>query len=239
MKRQRTTYGARTTNSLSKAAKKSFVPGVTRTGGVYARLSNPGEKKWIDIFKADQACSTGQGVDETVYMTSLNEIPIGNNANQRVGAKVNLTNINVNLWFNLPGGTTTLQGSALIRVILFRDKQCNGTAAKVSDILSLTANSEYVMSHRNMYNLERFEILKDKQFILNAAAGAGSTTVDLERLIKLKWTGTCPIHFNTASSNDGSLQTIRSDNFGILIVKGPAATAVRVMAQVRTKYIDN
>lgn len=232
-KRSRNSSGGYT-----KRAYKNFTPGVTRTGGAYARATAPSEKKFLDnTFPAAALVLPVANAD--VQYPSLNLIAGGSGVNQRVGNRVTATNINLNLAFNL--GLTdhaSADGCDHVRIIFFKDKQCNGAAAKISDILQ--GSTPTFQSFRNMDNVDRFDIIKDKTITMNATCnakidGTTGTYGQNGRLVKMSWKGRCPIHFG---DNTANLNQVRSENFGLLVIPS-SPTCSLVSGMVRLKYVDN
>lgn len=141
---------------------------------------------------------------------------------QRIGRKVTIRNIYLRLIFewinsatsNLLAGTL---GHETIRVLLFIDKQTNGSAVIGTDLLE----ADNFLSFRNMANTGRFRVLHDKQYVFNTtaiAAGNGtandSQLVHKEYIIKISKKVYIPIEFDGAT---GAITEIRTNNIGLMV----------------------
>ena len=124
------------------------------------------EKKWFDSTQSSLTPNAG-GAFVVAGMTSVDD---GTEDFERVGAKINITAVQYHLEASLDAAET---GSNLVRVILFCDKQSNGSAPTVTAILQ---NNDF-LSFRNLDNLQRFDILDDTVLELNASAGVSGTLI--------------------------------------------------------------
>lgn len=212
-----------------------IVPGYTRTAGPYRRalLGRPGhatmggkiEKKYFDFAYGPTNYTTGGAV-----IVDLLAIAQGTTELTRVGGKINITN------FNLRGRVDAIAAAAVplaIRHILFWDKQTNGAAPAVTDLLTV-AN---VNSFLNMDNVDRFQVIKDKTIVSNIGAMNSATG---DRYGETKWVKfnikvpNVPIHY---SSTTGAIAEIKSNNLYLLTIADTAATATLAF-RARTKFTD-
>lgn len=141
-----------------------------------------------------------------------------------------MKNINFKFAISKDDAGTGVYNNGNVRVILFMDKQCNGATAAVTDILKTAS----MVSFRNMDQVDRFVILKDKVYStsnlttnsLHTSAGAVYYSISKK----------CnePVHF---SSTTGAITEIRSNNFGLLYISDDATTNV-ALGNVRVKFID-
>jgi len=102
----------------------------------------------------------------------------------------------------------------MVRYILYQDKQCNGAAATVLNILK-TAD---FYSHYNREESERFRILKD--FTVNMQPPAGylaAGTAYYEKPMRFSVNLSVPVSWDSTAAS-GSLATTRSNNFGLLAI---------------------
>ncbi len=188
--------------------------------------------KFFDFTYDDAAIAVGGTVED-----SVNQIAQGVTESQRVGRKCTITAINWRYTLNLPENdavATPLDG-AISRVILFQDRQCNGATAVVLDILE-TANYQ---SFRNLSNSGRFNILMDKNHILNyrglASDGAGVVSqADVKSDHTFYKKCSIPIEFN---STTGAITEIRSNNIGILVISSNGTPGM--LSKLRLRFSDN
>ncbi len=211
--------------------RRNFRPGYDRTGGYYGRFNNPKrrkltiEKKFSDFTIGSDAnpftwapsngwiIQTGQ-----VNAGSFLGINQGTKEGERIGRKIVITDLLWTIRFIIPtiAASTVPQGQNAwdnFRVILYVDKQCNGTAAVGNEIMDGT-----VQGYTNIENNMRFVILKD--ITINIQAPLQLThdgTNDIQMIVektatrKIRWKGFLPIEYNNAFS-DGRIETIRSNN---------------------------
>lgn len=199
-----------------KRSRRTFQPGVDRTGGYYGRYSGRGsELKFHDVTVADTTIIvTGQ----IQNAGTVNVIPQGVTESQRVGRKCTIKSIAWNIQVVLPeqdAGATPLDGD-ILRIILYLDKQCNGATATVTDILE-TAEWH---SHYNLANQNRFRFLMDKSIAINYASmasdGAGVVSqATVKKYVSFFKSCNIPIEF---SSTTGAIGEIRSNNLGVLLI---------------------
>lgn len=147
----------RTTKVVSKQSVQTMVKQAMRSVA---------EKKWFDTLGSALSPTTG-GAFVLGGMTSIDD---GTEDFERVGAKISITAVQYHLEASLDAAET---GSNLVRVILFCDKQSNGSAPTVTNILQ---NADF-LSFRNLDNLQRFDILDDTVLELNASAGVSGTLI--------------------------------------------------------------
>lgn len=216
--------------------KASMVRGYTRRVGNYGRYMPPAgcgpEQKFFDgTLDITSIAQAGAVLD------SINEIPQGVTEITRVGRKAVIKSLAYNYSVIAPetGDTATPAHGSQVRIILFQDKQCNGTTAAVEDILE-TANYK---SYYNLVNSGRFKILMDRTHNINYhTLAAGPTAAKFSQsehqqhytfYKKLN----VPIEFDATS---GAITTIRSNNFGILTIS--KETSPNLSSKWRLRFTD-
>ncbi len=205
-------------------ARAGMVPGRTRIGGYYGRYratrryaqngrrGRMGELKFHDL-DIDDAVIASNG---TIVDSSVNNIPQGVTEVTRVGRKCTIRSINWRFHILLPNSANMAAGTNdTVRVILYLDKQCNGAAAAVTDILE----SDNYQSFNNLANKSRFRILMDRKYQMNAQAGSGDGTsgdaAGVQYNDALYKKVNLPIEFD---STTGALTEIRSNNIGVMLL---------------------
>jgi len=196
--------------------------------------SHPGsfEKKYFDtVFATQNIPSAG------LVFASVNLIPQGTTKNQRIGNKCTLVNVNVHGQVILNTQAANSVVGDKVRWIVYVDKQANGAAIGApSDLIqTMPAATTTVDSFRNMDNVERFLILKDKTYVLNPGTQSGALgSAAVVREIKMNKKCSIPLEF---SATTGAITEIRSNNIGFLFMSlGNNATAVSLTTRV--KYSD-
>lgn len=214
--------------------RKTFVPGRDRVGGFYGRYAGrDAELKFFDLdIDKDPTLSAGF----ILNAGSVNNIASGTQENQRIGRKCTIRSIHLRYLLLLPeqdAVATPAIGDSL-RIIVYQDKQANGAAAAILDILE-TAN---IHSFRNLANSGRFNVLCDKLHNVNyaglASDGAGVVSqagVSFNYVWNKKVN--IPLEF---SSTTGATTEIRSNNLGILLIGNQGV--VGYFSQLRLRFSD-
>ncbi len=190
-----------------------------------------GEKKFHDL-DVDDAVIDAAGTIQTSLLT----IAEGNGESNRVGRKIVIKSLH---WRGLIGipATATSGGAAadITRLIVYQDKQTNGAAATVLNILE-TAN---IHSFLNLSNSGRFVILFDRQYANNSqgAGGNGTTNFTSENQLAFQWNKTLeiPVEYDN-SVTTGAIGSIRSNNIGMLFISSAGTTVVD--SKFRVRYTD-
>lgn len=201
------------------------VAGFTRQSGFYGRFGKGGELKFFDTTLGSTAFATA-GV---VFSPSLNLIPQGVTESTRVGRKCTVKKINMMGFLSLASGTA--QTSETYRVMVVLDKQANGAAATVLNVLQ-TADEK---SFNNLANSNRFIVLKNWYGSMNKTADIGT---NINSTVKtFKWNKTCniPIEF---SGTTGAIGTIQSNNIFLIGLTSTGATLV-LSHTTRVRFSDN
>lgn len=212
------------------------VPGFTRTGGYYGRyasaryrVARSSELKFFDTTLGAAIDSTGE-VLTTGGQLCL--IPQGVTESTRIGRKCVIKNITIRGTFYINSLAAVSVGTALHMFVVL-DKQCNGAAAAVTDVMTGTA---FDVALRNLANSERFVVLK--HFVLDVGAIAGVSTVWDQVCRSIMWNKKCniPLEF---SSTTGAITEIKSNN--IFIMAGAAFTddVWAFQGKCRLRYSDN
>lgn len=217
------------------AAKSLIIhPGQYRIGGAYQR-SAPGsyEKKYFDTAYASTNITLAG-----VFTTSWNLIPQGTTKNTRIGNKCTVTNINVHGFIALANQLANNVLGDKVRWIVFVDRQANGAVpAAISDLIqTMPGAGADVHSFRNMDNVERFVILKDKTYVLNQGSQSGALgSSQTIREIKMNKKCNIPLEF---SSTTGAITEVRSNNIMSLFINTAGNSLSAYALTVRVKYTD-
>lgn len=187
--------------------------GYVRTSGFYGRYSGPfaQELKFLDVDVADTIIAAGGLIIDTV-----NVIAQGTTQSERIGRKVVISKILFKYTIDLPKAASSDGAeSDIVRLIMYQDKQCNGAAAVLADILTAADPRAF----RALDNVGRFTILMDRTEVLNPVSFAGNGTAndagEVYRFRKFYQNCAIPIEFD---STTGAITEIKSNNIGILIL---------------------
>lgn len=230
-----TTYKRTGPKSGARTYKKPRVggKGYTRTVGYYGRFppavpSGLGELKFFDTRKTSTAVATS-GV---IWEPSLNLIPQGVTENTRVGRKCTIKSIYLKMSAALTSSAISSATDDGIRVMLILDKQCNGTASTVTDVLE---TAEY-LAFNNLANRGRYQVLMSKYIDISATAGGiGGSSASGTVGKTFEWYKKCntPIEF---SSTTGAITEIRSNNLLLLAITDSGL--INLSTNVRVRYSD-
>ncbi len=174
----------------------------------------PGELKFHDLATVDTVVSATGSTDD---IPSCNLIAQGVTEVTRVGRKCTIRKILWKFDLKIPTTATANETSEVVQVMLYLDKQANGAAAAVLDILETAANNEF----RNLSNSGRFVILMNRTYALNCPAGSGRGSTDTlsygEQVVHDEFYKDCniPLEF---SATTGAITELRSNNIGILTI---------------------
>lgn len=165
----------------------------------------------------------------------LNGLVPGTAATQRIGQNVSIKSIEVKLRMQVTPATGVDQ---FVRVLIAVDRQPNGAAPVIGDLLTATS----VTAPRNLNNRKRFKILMDKPYamggILNGA-GSGSQTSNLRMVKKyMKFKRPIVVEYNTG--NAGTVADITSNSIYMFTLGTEAAgnTDTNMLGYIRIRYTD-
>lgn len=219
------------TGKYAKRRRVIAKPGYTRAVGYYGKYPPIGnELKFLDTSLANAVVpNTGQ-----IKQASFVNIVAGTGESQRIGRKVTLRALSLRFVTVLEASTGPSNTDDGCRVILYHDKQCNGTAAAVTDILETAS----YLSYNNLANKNRFSILADKYIDLSATSGAYNGTTNqfgakaVTRSIHLRLN--VPIEY---SGTTGVIAEIRSHNIGLLLVSDK--NLIQFNGNCRVRFTDS
>lgn len=189
---------------------------------VYKRRM-PGES---GEFKSKDTTINAAVIDSTGSVNLINGIARGDDINERTGREIILKSIQINGRIRSTAATGVTQ---IGRVICVYDRQTNGAAPAITDVL--TSNS--TTSARNLENRRRFKILMDKVFALSAAGQSGEQQ-EFRFYRRLRH----PVTFNAGDA--GTVADIASGSLYILTLgeNAPGATAGSTTMVSRVRFQD-
>ncbi len=198
--------------------------GLKRTAGYYSRYSGPApEKKFLDYQKAETTATGG------IVHSNLNFIAQGVGESQRVGRKCCIFNWNIRLGIVMPKKTSADDTESIVRLICGVDHQTNGAELAVTDLLETATYASY----RNLAQQERFTIIKDKFFNINATGIANNVAITTPRASRFwKWSKKCSVtlEFNGAT---GGIMEIKSNSIFMLLIASTTTAETTMFSRVR------
>ncbi len=214
---------------------KSLV-GKVRTVGNFARVANRQEKKWHEFLDG----LTTMSDEGTILATSLNIIPLGSGESGRIGRMVRLRSIHLRCTFVLPSSVAVGSQSDIGRLMVILDKQANGAAATVDQVLQ-TAATHHKDSFMNLENARRFQILADHFCTISNASTVDVSTVGIGGIVRKFWRFNkkvnLPIEYSVAMSPPITISNVRSNNIFLLGISHSGLMQCRVLSRLR--YTDS
>lgn len=201
------------------------------------------EMKYFDSERAETALSinTGNWVPASMFdptiTIDLGNPPVptplclfcpqqGNGLNGRIGRKVHLYKIRINCTLIMPNQTnqSIADPSAKVRCILVMDKQTNGVQFSPSIFMSQASSAAVsINSFQNPSNFGRFQVLKEKVFIVNSGQLGGSNAVapDLQQAgskihFKMNYVFKTPLLVNFNATNGGTVSDIIDNSIHLI-----------------------
>lgn len=216
-----------------RAYAKSYIPRMSAG----RRGRSGGELKFHDIDVVDATLSAAGTILNGGSVVLIGQ---GVGESERVGRKCVIKSIqwrwNLNL---LANSGSTAQPSETVRMILYKDKQCNGTAATASGVTGVVQSDDF-QAFKNMENSSRFVILMDKTVTVNAKAGAGNGTANdfsTQHLNGLFYKSVnIPMEYS-GSASPSVLGELRTNNIGILCFC-KIGNILALDSKIRVKFSD-
>ncbi len=215
----KTSYGA--------AARRQTIVSTSRPTAIgYGRTTIEPELKFFDTVVAGTALAT-TGI---ITSPSLNIVPQGTTESQRVGRKMIIKKIGMR--FLLQFNSSTTETADVVRIIVVLDKQANGAAFAITDVLETASEGSF----NNMANKNRFTILMDRYESINKINDIGTNINEYTQ--SWSWFKSCdiPIEFDN-SVTTGALTSQTSNNiavFGITL----NSTTLSLGYTCRIRYYD-
>jgi len=179
------------------------------------------EVKYIDTADAYAVNTTGT-------LTLINGLTLGNTSTTRIGQKVTLKSLEVKYRLAVTATTGLDQTHRLLFVL---DRQCNGAALTLAEILVPT-NTEGL---RNLANPRRFKFIIDQRYDLSAATESGSTKTG-----KIFFQFKKPLVIEYNAGNAGTIADISSGSIYMVLLGSNVAgnTAGTAAVVTRLRYTD-
>ncbi len=200
------------------------------TRGRRAKKLNGVELKFHDLDIDDGVVATGGTIAEDSCVT----VAQGTTESTRIGRKMVVRAIGWRMLAEVPASNAKESTSDILRVILYVDKQTNGAAATVTDILE-TADFQ---SFNQLANKSRFRTLMDRTYSLSVPAGSGRGSTDTTAFGEIKIADTffknveIPIEYDN-SATSGAISTVRTNNIGVLTISSSGIASFKSKMRIR------
>lgn len=161
------------------------------------------ESKFFDTNNSGVISSSGTVV-------ALSTVGQGASESQRIGRSILIESIAVNGEALLPSAAGTSNNTDTIRMITFIDTQPNGALPGVTDVLESASR----LSHYNLSNKDRFAIIDDRKFPMNARA-ADTSPYDTTSQFHFERTFRVYSHFSGTGS---TIADVASNSICMLLI---------------------
>lgn len=142
----------------------------------------------------------------------------GSDFTNRIGRKIRIRSVFIRGYVSKESGAgTAASGPQLLRMILLVDKQPNGVAATTTEVLKQATS----VSQLNLNNRERFQVIKDKTFILDPFDLSTLTFNRLISPVKVYKKLNIPVIFNASST--GNISDINTNALYMMWIGNVAA----------------
>lgn len=193
----------------------------------------------------DEHAHDSISISNTASWTSLPllTIPSGAGENLRTGRKINIKSIALRMVFGYHGDLSSgiPVDDDVVRVLLVQDRQANGTAPVLSDVLE-TATQPDVFAFNNLSNKNRFRILMDKTHDLHYTAAGSETSTGTnfafagpQKSFSFYKKCNIPIEY---SGPTGALGEIRSNNLLLVVIRNETQAALFFTWNWRVRFTD-
>lgn len=197
------------------------------------------ELKWRDrTFDGSPVASTGQ------ILGSVNLIPQGADQTERIGRRITITALEwkYRMSYQAQDDLAFTGKGDTMRLILFQDKQCNGTEVVLSDVVDSDEGvGELMNQFYRIPNEQRFNILMDETHDLHQhtmttdnLSNYSFAELTISKCFKKKLN--LIIEYDD-SFDDGRIETITSNNIGIIAFTKYDAAFIR--STIRIRFIDS
>lgn len=205
--------------------------GYVRTGGFYGRFSRgrrtsfsaQAELKFLDTTLAPTNVPQAGVVHPTVVAVPQDATESGRN-----GRKIVIKS----LWFKgqmqLTSQAATGNTDDTIRIIVVQDKQANGAAFTVGQVLT---TADY-RSFRNLENERRFRILSDTTSVINQNGGLAAASFEQARKFEKYIKCNIPMEYD-ATAASGVVGTMRSNNIAVIAIGEAGLAGFTYICRVR------
>lgn len=209
---------------------RTYRRGYDRRVGYYGRFVGPGSRELKFFDKTNNINPVGP--TGNIYST-LNNVAIGTGESDRIGRKIIIKAIHVRFDVSLDSQSApvSLPEGETLRVILYVDKQTNGAAAAVADILE----TAHVRSYKNLVNTGRFRIMYDKYININyLTLNNNDDSAGVKRHYAINKRCNIPIEF---SGTTGTVSEMATNNIGMLLISQTGQ--VNWNSHSRIRYSDS
>lgn len=188
-----------------------------RRGARRRKFARPAYSPFTELKFLDGS-NSGTIPTAGIVFGSIVEIPEGTGRSERIGRKAMIKHVMLRFNAIVPPVASSGNSADIFRVVVYQDKQTNGSAATVPDILDTTLLALNYQSFKNLTNSGRFRILYDRSYSVNALSG--TTGFNFDSRVYYEYHSrelNIPIEFNDSSST-GDISSMSSNNIGYFVI---------------------
>lgn len=180
---------------------------------------------WVGGSLIDPLTTINLGAAAVATPLCLFAPTVGAALNQRIGRKVKVLKIKLNLCLLVAAQTAqgTADPGAIVRCMLVQDCQTNAAQMTSAQLMNDgTAATSTTLSYQNPNNFGRFRVLKEKRFVLEDPNMAGEVAANnviqagLKKMFKLTMNFKQPVEVHFNATNGGTVADIVDNSFHIV-----------------------
>jgi len=162
-----------TTGSFKKG-KKSFPKKMAMKKSRLTRLPAFSAKSMKAELKGIDLAATGFALTSAGACFQIQGIPIeGSGPDDRTGRNIRMNSLEVRGFIHLDATNAAGRAQTLARIMLIYDRQPNGAAPAITDVLQDSTGATSTFVGLNLNNKDRFIVLRDRQVLLPQLGVAG------------------------------------------------------------------
>lgn len=168
----------------------------------------------------------------------------GDDIANRQGRKAFVKKIRITGTMIMPTQTaqTTLDTPAKVRLILYCDKQSNGTQSQAEEVIQSGSDTSPLNMFQNTATFGRFKIYKDKTYTFSPIQGVNDTgatggVVQGAQKKHFKLTANINMWVNYKSTNGGTVADVTDNAFHLIGATDGVTTAPTIHYKVRTSFL--
>jgi len=207
------------------------------------------ETKIIDLSVADKTITasddwTGSEMDDTAALSIVTQPASGAAINQRIGKKITVKRIRVRGFVQCAkqADAVASDAGALIRIIVFQDKQTNAAQVQGETLMVGTGASTNIASFQSLDSLGRFRVLKDFTMTLqNPSMSYDGTNLEQAGLVRpfkfsLNFAKGVVVNYNATAS--ATITSVVDNSFHMLAICQSADLVPKMSYYSRMYYKD-
>jgi hypothetical protein len=210
--------------------------GYFRRSGFYGRYPSNGgssvgplEYKFLDNPVSALVINTAGQVDNVI-----NTLAQGTSESERVGRKVMIHSFHWRFRLNLLNTLDADDTGICVRLMVVIDKQTNGSAYALSELLAVPGTFDPAHAFRNLQFQNRFVVLMDRMYCLNAQTTVGTQSGAVVVYDEFNKAMSLPVEYGGTT---GSIAEQRSNSLSVVFMKTATGNA-EIEYNTRVRFTD-